>query len=1356
MASIVTKLNLNKTPQLVDNNSMIFAKNIKLLKDKTIGRDNDIINIPFNTSYFVDDIQNMDISKNQEAADYYRNIFYNNSNFKIVGIIPYNNTFYLFLYDGTYSVIVKYDEAEGFDICNANWHYNNGTITGQCVINLNSDILLIVAESGGDTLQPIKTINLTESSYDDDESFYTQTPNVNIYNLEFVNYYDNVIPSGVYQFFIRYEIHNEHYTDWFPASREIFTGTHINRKTNQGELRYVDIHTDSNNSFILKVDKELDIYKYKNFQIGFILSHDDEVYARSWKKFDNTTDIIYFDYDTNYIKNIDINDLLKATYNIYDVKNVTAFKNKIYTSNYIETDFNKDFTKYAKNVNISLQSIYNVKNNYLGYNITSTVYNDKLFIDTVNGTNIRDIVKTALLWDSQLESRINNTENYITESTKTHILNSNSTKAKPIISLSVKREINTSIPSKVFLTINDNSTGRSSEIIKIREGEDITSEEREKYGTDIFYAKECISFLESDINDISAKFNYFEELGYTYSSITDTIESKITIVNCYRYGYVVNGEDYFDNDSVTWYTQTFELTVRFNTSYLHLSNTSTLSDTSLLPYQSYNFYIHYVKANGEYTNGYLIGDTVTITPTLIGTTPIEEHHNIYPVFTFTDTTLPHGYAACFISIINVGNKVYEVFNIGKDTATNTGYEGIYVGSCIELDTRLCGLYDNIKVIKNTDESIISVGNYLSSNNPNNLQTFGGSGVILFDKPVNYKNGFIIVTQNADLSNAVFTRCTPTFIPAYNQVYDKHNNLNLLGYVCKIYKLNHNFDKFVSGTDLYIKSVINTTIQIQELAWNGQPIITGIPEYIYSNYNLNYLTIDDSTQVTPRFATSGEGKDKIHSTFIATDSSLLSDIYKLPSMYQNYTKKTYIAYKDYSQIEFNNTIRSSLLSADEAKTYIIKFEATDYYNVPTDKGIITNMVAVGTVILVHTVDSMYKFSGANSLTAQGGETVQLSESDVFDTGISEVFGSEFGYAGLQYKNQHTITEPGYVFFDSDSKIIYTYSGEGQITQISEPITKLLNHKPIKDIIFANDFYNDRIFVEILFTNNTFATLSFNFNSKSFISLHDFTYDYSFHTKTNCYLVKNNKLYLVTKDNSTADYGYGDLTTTDKIYPYLNSFTYNTDGSHKADGKKCSIIDIVYKENYETIKILEHIDWVCNKILRFNTTEDFANTSVNINDNIGIFNLGEEQLTPYAGDYLGIYTDSCSTRLYDIHDRTNNYTLQSKNDNKNTRIGDNAVLGNDSKTNTRILNAEDRRYLSNSAYQYPRYNKGRWTYNYFRNVLNTSYNFYGNTSTISPYYDAQSLIYGKYIVIRFIFTHSSNFKLENLTINITNEQ
>ena len=39
MGNVVTKLNLNRTPNLVENNSLVFAKNIRIDIDGTIHKD---------------------------------------------------------------------------------------------------------------------------------------------------------------------------------------------------------------------------------------------------------------------------------------------------------------------------------------------------------------------------------------------------------------------------------------------------------------------------------------------------------------------------------------------------------------------------------------------------------------------------------------------------------------------------------------------------------------------------------------------------------------------------------------------------------------------------------------------------------------------------------------------------------------------------------------------------------------------------------------------------------------------------------------------------------------------------------------------------------------------------------------------------------------------------------------------------------------------------------------------------------------------------------------------------------------------------------------------------------------------
>ena len=48
---------------------------------------------------------------------------------------------------------------------------------------------------------------------------------------------------------------------------------------------------------------------------------------------------------------------------------------------------------------------------------------------------------------------------------------------------------------------------------------------------------------------------------------------------------------------------------------------------------------------------------------------------------------------------------------------------------------------------------------------------------------------------------------------------------------------------------------------------------------------------------------------------------------------------------------------------------MKFNAIDYYNVPTNKGIIVNLKAIADKILVPTEDRLFVFSGSQKLTTR---------------------------------------------------------------------------------------------------------------------------------------------------------------------------------------------------------------------------------------------------------------------------------------------------------------------------------------------------------------------------------------------------
>lgn len=330
MSKIIPKLNLNKTPQLVENGSMIFAKNIRLQADNTLSADNSFKAIT--------------------------------SDYNIVGqIVGLDNIVYLFTNDQilAYSedaVNYKVDD-EGNPVLNdegeyittpvlkpikCGWIYHGGKIDGIVTTNNTGEKIITICEYDCSENIPIKHINLSQCSDSDDETIYTQTPNVPISNIHLAGKYSATIPNGVYQFYIRYKIRKDFYTPWFPCSGELHAGENQRDFTVQGSIRYIDTNYDCPKSFILDVEHLYPIINsYKEYQLGFIISNDNGTYGRSWKTFNIDTNKIYFTYDSDDVAEVDINELTRVNYELTNVGNITYYKNKVYVSNYDETDFNK-------------------------------------------------------------------------------------------------------------------------------------------------------------------------------------------------------------------------------------------------------------------------------------------------------------------------------------------------------------------------------------------------------------------------------------------------------------------------------------------------------------------------------------------------------------------------------------------------------------------------------------------------------------------------------------------------------------------------------------------------------------------------------------------------------------------------------------------------------------------------------------------------------------------------------------------------------------------------------------------------------------------------------------------------------
>lgn len=1317
--------------------------------------------------------------------------------------------------------IVEYDEVENtFTTIKCAWKYSGGKINGCVTVNSTGEYILTICEYDvpGDKLVPIKHINLNKCKITDNESQYTQAPNIPISNLKLVDRYVKNIPAGVYQFFIRYKIHDNFYTNWFPCSKELYAGTKQITDTLQGSIKNIDLHQDSNTSFIFSIEHLFKTYcsKFEQYQLGFILSSDNGVFARSWKHFDissTSSEDIYFEYNKEDIEEINIDDLLKVTYDIFNVGNITPYKNKLYISNYKETDFNENLESYAKEINVELRladvyvdegysyyfnnepliesTIYNnIYNKYglhdIKFTFGSNVYNNI----TIEETNVIQQTEYGILYDNF------NQEDYYRRITKVYIMYNN---------------------TRYYIFGSDNTD------------------------VDIYVpGADNVLILNQVIDDVREKIS-----GITSNGIYKAVfnNQNIDLTGFYVEYKTYDWDEYTDEEDglryvdLTTYTHTLCESVSLKegiiTSDFEYSNKEY---NTLLPFTKYDFYVHYVKQNGVVTNGYLIG-TKEITRYCKGYVrtnragsdltvldsidkindlcfyksdfkndavyhdtsediyfymeeEIDGTHVIYPYF--SNIKKPEGYVACFISISKHGNNVAQAFNYEYDTKATH-----HVLDCLELDCLLYNRLENIEIIDSKGNLITRDAKYYSSSSTISSQTnpspvhLGCSGHIEFDTTettlVDTKLWIIFNSVNKPY-NKTLIKVTPYIqLKNISTTYNNYEEVNTPGHLCSVMKLNRNYcdtqyfnngsfeqnpnGYYVSGSDIYVKTISGTDIKLVDVTgrvdYNSSP-----NNFIYSNFNLNYVSLTQDLAPSVRRYIVDETSDSPTSEkqFITiVDSLICSFILELKSMYRDYTRKLYYEYNKNNITEFNNTIRVSNVDVDETYRYIYRFEATDYYHIPTQRGIITNLFAIANSVYVHCEHSLFKFSDNKTLNAQD-EEVTLQENDIFNSGITEVFDAQYGYAGLKKREQSLITFNAYVFYDDVAQTIYAFGGEQQIGSISQSIKKLIDRINPTDVKFVGDELHNRFFVNLINKEGNIC-LSFNFNAKSFISIHDIDFKFGFHTRRHTYFIHE-----IMYDNVAMGWSIyrmadviktlvgrtsQDSGTDPQSQSYKNNYIayqscYKRSLIHIADCDDLILfnevksanacVDIIVNTQYEAIKALNYISWICSEIQRYGSFEN---------------SVAEEVLDrKYPGTRLRIYSDATKTSLFELLDFDGNPKIANEN---------------------RNIDGSGNPSPNSRNWQYPQYNCGVWSMNYFRDIENCAgtnsqcpdvfdytdsengligeqgYPGTSETTDLTPKITREyltqenSLLYGKYFVVRFIF-NNKNFKLENLILRM----
>lgn len=360
---------------------------------------------------------------------------------------------------------------------------------------------------------------------------------------------------------------------------------------------------------------------------------------------------------------------------------------------------------------------------------------------------------------------------------------------------------------------------------------------------------------------------------------------------------------------------------------------------------------------------------------------------------------------------------------------------------------------------------------------------------------------------------------------------------------------------------------------------------------------------------------------------------------------DYNTKTFSNYREdlVSVDNFNKTVRRSNVIQDESRENAWRtFPTEGYKNITENKGNITNLVGIGTMLLVHTEHSLFMFDTSNTLTTQD-QTVQLSQQDAFDVNYKEVFTSSLGYGGLQDDKSFVVDQFGYIYFNNDFNRLYRFDN-GQLDTIDDDIIQWLDMYRPYNVRFANDKFNNRLLIKFnyLIGEEVKSTiLSYNYLTNNFISLHDYYFDEAFNTKTQLYLKCDAihgdcTMHQFVRDGSS----YGNF---DNV-----KATIGTSANYK------SVLGIIVNNNYDIVKYLEYITYKLAKCANPIGT-DYTTLPV------------EGHHVPYSGNNLTVYNNEINTGVLDI-----------------------------------TVNEEDKKNIF-AAFDKPYWDLGVWNFSYLRNAI-----------------------------------------------------
>lgn len=276
------------------------------------------------------------------------------NNEEIVGVIACSTELVIFT---NASKIYRYNEKDKvLKEVNIEWNWEGGEVFGEYTYNVVNDLIIAISERNSPNKVPLKTMNLDNTFENQEQILNPVIPFCNIEGYEYANN-GNTIYNGTYVFFIRFFKSSNVYTKWMRIGSPIivynegknntilnFHNVTVLKTLNMyysGNMKIEDFYSDNSEKNNRSLNLYLNIYdeseEYEYYQIGYIVStvkNENKTIIELKKPIYERLFQVTNKHDSSYEESIDT--ITSTFFNLYNVKTMTNYNNRLYVANYDE------------------------------------------------------------------------------------------------------------------------------------------------------------------------------------------------------------------------------------------------------------------------------------------------------------------------------------------------------------------------------------------------------------------------------------------------------------------------------------------------------------------------------------------------------------------------------------------------------------------------------------------------------------------------------------------------------------------------------------------------------------------------------------------------------------------------------------------------------------------------------------------------------------------------------------------------------------------------------------------------------------------------------------------------------------